>query len=117
MRQYTMLQPSRKRSTSVSQKHLPNAGRHTENPSLTKNTMANRSVAVRRTSPTGILTQKKSSDVMMIALVLAAMLIVYFIMKNKGIAGQYANEETWDMSYNSDGLPTSITIHRKAERS
>ena len=45
-------------------------------------------------------------------------LVIYLVLKNKtGSAGKYLNEETWDVQYNADGLPTKISIHRIAVRS
>jgi len=46
-------------------------------------------------------------------------LIIWYLLKRKEAqpAGQYLNEEKWDVQYNVDGLPTSITIHRNATRS
>lgn len=32
----------------------------------------------------------------------------------QGRATQYSNKEEWDISYNEDGLPVKVTIHRKA---
>ena len=45
-------------------------------------------------------------------------LIIWLFVKNKGQSpvGQYLNEESWYVSYNEDGLPTKITIHRNAVR-
>lgn len=31
-------------------------------------------------------------------------------------AGSYTNAETWNISYNSEGLPTTIEVHRDAKR-
>ena len=30
------------------------------------------------------------------------------------VARQYSNEETWNISYDDDGLPTKVVISRKA---
>lgn len=32
-------------------------------------------------------------------------------------AGVYSNEEKWDIEWNKDGLPISVTVHRQALRS
>lgn len=32
-------------------------------------------------------------------------------------AGEYNNAEEWDVSYDKDGMPTKVTIHRHAVRS
>ncbi len=29
---------------------------------------------------------------------------------------QYTNEETWDIEWNPDGLPSRVTIHRNAHQ-
>ena len=45
--------------------------------------------------------------------------VIWYLVKNKNgaaAAGQYLNEESWDVAYNNDGLPTKITIHRNATR-
>ena len=44
-------------------------------------------------------------------------LVVWFLLKNKGASTQYLNKEEWDISYDENGLPTKITIHRDARRS
>jgi len=31
-------------------------------------------------------------------------------------AGNYVNEESWDIEWNKDGLPSKVTIHRNATR-
>ena len=45
-------------------------------------------------------------------------LVIYLIFRNKktSSASQYLNKEEWEVSYNSDGLPTKIVIHRNATR-
>jgi len=43
-------------------------------------------------------------------------LLLWFILKNKKTAVQYLNGESWDITYNADGLPTKIAIHRNAVR-
>ena len=45
-------------------------------------------------------------------------IILWFLLRRKTspIAGQYSNKEEWDVTYNEDGLPTKITIHRDATR-
>ena len=56
-----------------------------------------------------------SSTTMLIGAVLIGLLI-WFILKKQPAAAQYNNVESWDVSYNEDGLPTKITIHREAIR-
>ena len=48
--------------------------------------------------------------------ILAIGLVIWLIFKNRKSTGQYLNEESWDVQYNSDGLPTKIVIHRNAVR-
>jgi len=58
-----------------------------------------------------------------------ALLLVVFLTSRRSVAASpgsfhpvlvkpglatYSNEETWDVQYNSDGMPTKVTIHRKA---
>ena len=45
-------------------------------------------------------------------------IIIYIFLKSKtsSAASQYKNLETWNVSYNPDGLPTKIEIHREATR-
>lgn len=43
--------------------------------------------------------------------------LFYIIIKNKQtppIGDRYSNEKTWDIEYNSDGLPVRITKHVNA---
>ena len=58
---------------------------------------------------------KISGTTLLIGAVLIGLLI-WFIFKSKPAAAQYNNVESWDVSYNEDGLPTKITIHREAIR-
>lgn len=52
-----------------------------------------------------------------IGIILVGLLIWFLMKKNSAqAAGQYLNEEKWDVKYSEDGLPTSITIHRNATR-
>ena len=44
-------------------------------------------------------------------------IVIYFILRNRASpTGKYLNEETWDVQYSPDGLPTKIVIHREAVR-
>ena len=61
------------------------------------------------------LTTSLSPSTMLIG-ILAIGLALWFIFKNKQTVGRYLNEESWDVQYNSDGLPTKIVIHRNAVR-
>ena len=55
-----------------------------------------------------------TTDYATIAIALAIVgLIVYLLLKNKP-ASTYKNAETWDITWSSEGLPTSVTIHRDA---
>ena len=47
--------------------------------------------------------------------------VIYLLYKKgnpfgKKDVGKYNNLESWDVSYNADGLPTKIEIHREATR-
>ena len=67
---------------------------------------------VRRSNPPA----KISGTTLIIGLVLVG-LIIWLVVRNKQpTAGQYLNKESWDISYNEDGLPTKITINRDATR-
>ena len=70
--------------------------------------IANRKVQVSTPAPSAGL---------IIGLIVVGLLIWYLMKKNSQPAGQYLNEEKWDVKYSEDGLPTSITIHRNATRS
>ena len=72
--------------------------------------LARRNVAV--SNPAGI-------SLGTIAIVVLVGLVIYLIWKSRGTAsaGSYRNEESWDVQYNLEGLPTKITIHRDARRS
>ena len=65
-------------------------------------------------------TSEASSFSWLLGLALVGLIIWLFVKnKSQGSAspvGQYLNEESWDVSYNEDGLPTKITIHRNATR-
>jgi len=50
-----------------------------------------------------------------IVIILIIAVIIYFLTKNRQV-GTYKNEEAWDVSYNADGMPTKIVIHRNAIR-
>lgn len=55
----------------------------------------------------------------MLVMVVLIGAVIWYLVKNKNgaaAAGQYLNEESWDVAYNNDGLPTKITIHRNATR-
>lgn len=53
-----------------------------------------------------------------IAIIALVGFVVYLIWKSRSAsAGNYKNEEAWSVEYNSDGLPTHITVHRDAKRS
>ena len=57
------------------------------------------------------------SSGLIIGLIIVGLLIWYLMKRKAQPAGQYLNEEKWDISYNVDGLPTTVTIHRDARRS
>ncbi len=54
----------------------------------------------------------------LLILVLLAGVIIWVLTKQRTPTpiGQYSNKEEWSVSYNSDGLPTRIVIHRDAKR-
>ncbi len=58
------------------------------------------------------------SGMSMLFLAVAAAFVIWMLVKNRASAsGQtYSNEESWDVKYNSDGLPVKIVIHRNAVR-
>jgi len=40
-----------------------------------------------------------------------------FSSSDKPVGRRYQNSETWDIKWNSDGLPEKVTIHRDARQS
>ena len=72
-----------------------------------------KSLTIRRNLPTRTSSNPAYSWVL--GLLLLALLI-YFALKKQGAIGSYRNEETWDVQYSPDGLPTKIVIHRDARR-
>ena len=71
--------------------------------------------------------QKDKIGIIIIAILLIALLLLLkkeFSNRNRAIASggpkvdgrehEYHNEESWDVEYNADGMPTKITIHRNA---
>lgn len=67
----------------------------------------------------GVSNPGTPSTGIIIGLVLIGLLIYLVVKRNQSAQqpnGQYLNEEKWDVAYNDDGLPTSITIHRNATR-
>jgi len=62
--------------------------------------------------------ETSSMSIGTIAIIAIIALVIYFIWKKKtsSTAGQYKNLESWNVTYNQDGLPTKIEIHRDATR-
>ena len=62
---------------------------------------------------------KPNMSISTIAIIALVGLVVFLIWKNKSTPtiGSYKNEESWDVAYNDDGMPTRITIYRDAKRS
>jgi len=55
------------------------------------------------------------NSLVIIGAVLVIALLLWMLMKSRQAPStQYQNEESWDVAYNEDGLPTKITIHRNA---
>ena len=59
---------------------------------------------------------KVSGTTILIGIALVGLIIWLIVRSKQPTAGQYLNKESWDISYNEDGLPTKITIHRDATR-
>ena len=77
-------------------------------------------VKYKRNLPIGTTETSETSPLSWLLGLALVGLIIWLFVKNKsqssGIAGTYSNKEEWDVSYNEDGLPTKITIHRDATR-
>ena len=77
----------------------------------------------KRNLPIKAASESKITPTVMIGIAIVA-LIIWLLLKNRqssmtgivGTAGTYKNEESWDVQYNADGLPTKVTIHRNAIR-
>ena len=46
-----------------------------------------------------------------LVMIIVVALILYFLLKKKT---QYNNAETWDIKWNEEGLPETVTVHRNA---
>ena len=59
-------------------------------------------------------------ELLILAIAGIAILVILLQQKSKsataGTAGQYKNLEEWSISYNEDGLPVKIVVHRNASR-
>lgn len=55
-----------------------------------------------------------SAGTLILIIILA--FIIWQVMKNRQTVGSYRNAEAWEISYNSDGMPTRVIIHRDAKR-
>jgi len=61
---------------------------------------------------------KPNISISTIAIIALVGFLLYLVLKNRSTTiGSYKNEESWDVAYNDDGMPTRITIHRDAKRS
>ena len=80
---------------------------------MSKALVSRKSNSIRKSNPRSVGMSDKT--LLIIGAVIVIGLILWFVIKNKQTpAAQYLNEESWDVAYNSDGLPTKITIHRNA---
>lgn len=72
----------------------------------------------RRSRNSGAITMRPSD--MVVGVVLIA--LIFYLLYRKGLkpvnrdVGKYNNLEAWNVTYNADGLPTKIEIHREATR-
>ena len=58
------------------------------------------------------------SSLMPLLLLVGAALLIYFLFRKKAAPiASYLNKEEWEISYNEDGLPVKVTIHRDARQS
>ena len=65
--------------------------------------------------------QRRSPAISGVSLLVGAAiigLIIWLFLKRNQVkqVAEYRNEETWDVNYNVDGLPTRIVIHRQAKQ-
>ncbi len=56
-----------------------------------------------------IVTNPKSNTTIIFIIVVA--LLLYLLLKKKT---QYNNAETWEIKWNEEGLPETVTVHRDA---
>ena len=61
------------------------------------------------------LTNRNPTSTTNILLFIAAIVIIYFVVKNKSM-GQYLNEEKWEIGRDDKGFLTSIIVHRDAKQ-
>ncbi len=78
--------------------------------------ISNKSLTIRKSVPA----KRKASSMSIgtIITIIVIGLVIYFVFKNRAgsTAGEYKNLETWDISYDKDGLPIRISIKRDAKR-
>jgi len=63
--------------------------------------------------------RRKGQDLGVWVFALAGLALLLFLLNRKSqlpVAGTYRNSEEWEVSYNSEGLPTKISVHRDAKR-
>ncbi len=73
-------------------------------------------VQYRRNVPVKRAKGNSSLGWVIVAVVLTGIVVYLLVRKKTSIGTQYKNEESWDISYSVDGLPTKIVIHRDARQ-
>ena len=77
-----------------------------------------RTIPIRSNPSTSIVNSDNSGAILAVIVI---GIILYFILQQRNGTtagpGKYNNLESWNVSYNADGLPTKIEIHREATRS
>jgi len=80
---------------------------------MSKALVSRKNNLVRKSNPLSVGMSDKT--LLIIGAVLVIGLILWFVIKRRQTpVAQYQNEESWEVSYNSDGMPTKIVIHRDA---
>jgi len=73
---------------------------------------------ISRRGSRGLLRMSPKSHLLEIALLVAGAIVLFLVFKRKATvvtpATTYENCEEWDITYNTDGLPTKVVVHREA---
>jgi len=61
--------------------------------------------------------RRGSTDLNAILIIGLVVLVIYLLFRSKGTAGQYLNEEKWEIKWDPKTmLPLEVTVHRDARR-
>lgn len=60
-------------------------------------------------------TPKKADNKFTLLLIFGVAVLLFILLKNQRTAqAAYNNDETWEIQYNNDGLPTKVVVKRQA---